>query len=212
MGKAKQRVLRLIVALPLILSISICNYINWSKHWVEILRRDVPTLAFTTPENSNGRLPGDASDGGSSTVANDDDDGNDGDATAGQYRILMLHYHKTGFVLSRQLLRSHAVEHFATPSRQQPETFRIPEKSWGSIQLPRHHEEGTSCPDVFRLEGGMINVQESPDFYCDVEEMARVLLDEDEVARTRGTKIVHFVRDPLSMALSNYYYHSQDPW
>lgn len=205
MGKAiaKQRVLRLI-ALPLILSISICNYINWSKHWVEILRRDVPTLAFTTPEDSNGRLPGDASDGVSSTVANDDGD------TAGQYRILMLHYHKTGFVLSRQL-RSHAVEHFATPSRQ-PETFRIPEKSWGSIQLPRHHEEGTNCPGVFRLEGGTINVQESPDFYCDVEEMARVLLDEDEVAKTRGTKIVHFVRDPLSMALSNYYYHSQDPW
>ena len=104
----------------------------------------------------------------------------------------------------------------------------------------------------------MINVQESPDLYCGVEELERIFLnealddveydadaattkatttfhkeqndhehnngnDKNEVEQTIdniieggdfsrvGTKIIHFVRNPYSMALSNYYYHAQIP-
>jgi len=146
-------------------------------------------------------------------VKKDDDD-------PSQYRILMLHYHKTGFVLSRQL-RSHAIQHltrFTTAmttndqNKQQQPMFQMPTKNWGSIQQPRKFNESTKCPGEYHLEGGYINVHESPDFYCSDEELARILLNEEEKElEATTTRIIHFVRNPYSMALSNYYYHAQDP-
>jgi hypothetical protein len=131
-----------------------------------------------------------------------------------QHAILMIHYHKTGFVLSRDL-RSHAIQLFnqyimdrgLNPAL----NFTMPsKKTWGSIQRPRQFGPNL-CPGVFDLQRGVIHVQESPDFYCNVDEMARILLqDEGHYERVR-TKIVHFVRNPYSMALSNYYYHAQVP-
>lgn len=132
----------------------------------------------------------------------------DGEDNPSQFRILMLHYHKTGFVLSRDL-RTHAVKYLMNQT-QQP-MFHIPKKNWGSIQQPRKFDESTNCPGVFHLEGGVINVQESPDYYCSIEELARILFNETELEITRGTRIIHFVRNPYSMALSNYFYHAQDP-
>ncbi|KAL3805638.1 hypothetical protein HJC23_005882 [Cyclotella cryptica] len=149
-------------------------------------------------------------------------------APPNHHSILMIHYHKTGFVLSRRL-RSHSIEHFTRYIDQHYLSsglnFTLPEhKSWGSFQQPRKFTETTHCPEYFRLDRGMIHVQESPDFYCGVEEMARILLHEEEFDMNGnftdtsriGTKIIHFVRNPYSMALSNYYYHAQvptpEPW
>jgi hypothetical protein len=134
------------------------------------------------------------------------------DVDPSRYRILMMHYHKTGFVLSRQL-RSLAANHL-TRSKDTNETstiFHIPEKNWGSIQQPRKFNHTTKCPENFRLEGGYINVQESPDLYCNVEALVDVLLNVDDIKATQETRIIHFVRNPYSMALSNYFYHTQDP-
>ena len=174
------------------------------------------------------------------TEKDEDDDSDD----PSKYGILMIHYHKTGFVLSRQL-RSHAIEYLPSaiaspplskknntnthsknvnndPTNTSKVDFKIPEKSWGSINQPRKFNESTKCPNKFDLQMGVINVQESPDFYCNIEDMALLFdsmkedtldaVDGVEEYRTRrGTKIIHFVRDPYSMALSNYYYHAQDP-
>lgn len=139
------------------------------------------------------------------------------------HSILMIHYHKTGFVLSRRL-RSHSIEHFSRYIDQHYLSsglnFTLPEhKSWGSFQQPRKFAATTHCPEYFRLDRGVIHVQESPDFFCGVEEMARILLHEEKYGTNRnstndsrvGTKIIHFVRNPYSMALSNYYYHAQVP-
>jgi hypothetical protein len=133
------------------------------------------------------------------------------------HAILMIHYHKTGFVLSRHL-RSHSIkqlnQYISDERLPSSLNFTIPQdKSWGSIQQPRKFGE-THCPDYFRLNRGVINVQESPDFYCSVDEMAKILLDDqygNETHSREGTKIVHFVRNPYSMVLSNYYYHAQVP-
>jgi hypothetical protein len=159
---------------------------------------------------------------------NNDDDGNN--EAPNLNAILMIHYHKTGFVLSRNL-RTHAIKHFShfvsLGSMNNGLNYTLPlDKPWGSILQPRKFDSKTYCPEKFGLRNGVIDVQESPDFYCGVEEMARILLlrDGDEMVqqqqqrdtynqdeKRKGTKIVHFVRNPYSMALSNYYYHSQVP-
>ncbi len=150
-------------------------------------------------------------------IDNEEDVGNIGD-DPGQYRILMIHYHKTGFVLSRELrsLAEHSLLRFETfnstnHDEKNSTIFHIPEKNWGSIQQPRKFNQSTKCQDIFHLEGGYINVQESPDLFCSVEKLADVLINEDDVKTTRETRIIHFVRDPYSMALSYYLYHVQDP-
>jgi len=134
-----------------------------------------------------------------------------------QYRILMMHYHKTGFVLSRQL-RSLAEKNLlrfdtlnATNDIHNSTIFRIPKKNWGSIQRPRQFNLSTKCQDIYHLEGGLIHVQESADLFCNVDALADILLNEDDIRTSRETRIIHFVRNPYSMALSNYFYHSQDP-
>ena len=94
--------------------------------------------------------------------------------------------------------------------------FTMPyDKSWGSVQQPRTLTSFThNCPKPFNLQRGMINVQESPDLYCHVEELAKILLlggKSNSETVVAGTKIVHFVRNPYTMAVSNYYYHAQVP-
>lgn len=49
-------------------------------------------------------------------------------------------------------------------------------------------------------------VQESPDLFCSDEAILEAMN-----ASKGGTKIIHFVRNSFDMAMSNYFYHSQDP-
>ena len=146
-------------------------------------------------------------------------DSNNNIKASNQNAILMIHYHKTGFVLSRQL-RSHAIKHFTQHIQHgmNPElNYTLPaDKPWGSLLQPRQFGKRTHCPSHFGLRGGVIDVQESPDLFCGVDELAKILLGDEQYSDVkeseRGeTKIVHFVRNPYSMALSNYYYHAQIP-
>ena len=52
-----------------------------------------------------------------------------------------------------------------------------------------------------------------PDLFCTPEELAHILLEggDGHKNRERGVKIVHLVRNPFSMAVSNYHYHAQLP-
>ncbi len=52
-------------------------------------------------------------------------------------------------------------------------------------------------------------MQSSPDFFCDVNVLAEELLARP--TKERGVKLIHLVRNPFKMAISNYKYHSQDP-
>ncbi|KAL7541507.1 hypothetical protein ACHAWF_006952 [Thalassiosira exigua] len=164
--------------------------------------------------------------------------------------VLLVHYHKTGYVLSRELRKlvrdlELSVHRPDEPSRRGADPrFEISgvddatgERyafdhvgNWARSAFParRHAEPGgkgkadrgdegraTGCPRPWRagkvkggfdLRGGTIYVQESPDFFCDEEDMLKSLAKVGG-----GTKIVHFVRNSFDMALSNYFYHSQDP-
>lgn len=49
-----------------------------------------------------------------------------------------------------------------------------------------------------------------PDFFCSDSEVLDSMLDKSKQGK-KTTKIVHFIRNPFSMVLSNYFYHAQSP-
>jgi hypothetical protein len=85
----------------------------------------------------------------------------------------------------------------------------------------RKHSSETQCPvpgarnknsrvintEGFRLHDSTIYVQESPDLFCSDDDILHGLGS----SHKGGTKIIHFVRNPYEMVLSNYFYHAQDP-
>jgi len=93
--------------------------------------------------------------------------------------------------------------------------------NWEHSSFPkRQHIEGYNCPkppdgykrqaplgihsDRFELKGGSLYIQASPDIFCSDDDLLSAM-------STKGTKIVHFIRNPFEMTMSNYFYHSQDP-
>lgn len=54
----------------------------------------------------------------------------------------------------------------------------------------------------------------SPDLFCTPDELVKIILNSGEKGKTeydRGVKIIHLVRNPFSMAVSNYKYHARIP-
>mmetsp|Transcript_24826 Transcript_24826/g.49474 ORF Transcript_24826/g.49474 Transcript_24826/m.49474 type:complete len:518 (-) Transcript_24826:75-1628(-) len=170
------------------------------------------------------------------------------------YSIIIVHYHKTGYVLSRFLTKEVVtLEYEARGLHERAKKAKMTNEyyisgydedtgeqiifsrvgSWNRNAFDaRRHDRKTNCPTGFSLEKSAIYLQESPDFFCSDEDLTNKLLGilpdgeilkmketvaddnllhnklEDE---TKGTKIIHLVRNPFDMALSNYFYHSQDP-
>ena len=163
------------------------------------------------------------------------------------YAIFIVHYHKTGYVLSREIKNLIGeIEVQANSPNEDPKKYsnlvkfemsgidNITKKritfdqlgNWVNSAFPqRRHLGTTNCPpspnaprrkrkmDIklheykFHLKSGTIYIQESPDLYCNDEQ----LLDAMSTSGNGGTKIIHFVRNPYDMTLSNFFYHSQDP-
>lgn len=116
-------------------------------------------------------------------------------AVAEGYTYLIIHYHKSGHDLT-QALRDIIVAHDPTITRNYIDRFPR-----------REHDTTTKCPHLY-LHPNTVYVQASPDFFCDIDVLAEELLLHPT---KRSVKIIHLVRDPFSMAISNYMYHSQDP-
>jgi hypothetical protein len=153
--------------------------------------------------------------------------------------VFITHYHKTGYVLSRELMILFSQIERETNRPNLPnerggakyEVSGVDENgeryafdavgSWSrSAFSTRKYHSKTQCPfplkrkqavlpktKGFTLRDGTIYVQESPDFYCSDEDILEGLT----LSHEGGTKIIHFVRNPYEMVLSNYFYHSQDP-
>lgn len=164
------------------------------------------------------------------------------------YAIFIVHYHKTGYVLSRELkhqlistleVAAHRPDEKASKYSNLAKfnVSGIDEETgervafdqignWVNSAFPqRQHLYRTNCPPgsnvrrtlgnrrpitndgkEFKLKRGAIYIQESPDLYCNDDELSSAL-----PSSMGGTKIIHLVRNPFEMTLSNYYYHSQDP-
>ena len=75
-----------------------------------------------------------------------------------------------------------------------------------NFRRPRTHDSDTHCPSNFTLVPGTIFLQEAPDLYCNESFLAKSMM----MGGSTKVKVVHFVRNPFDMALSNYYYHSQE--
>ena len=90
---------------------------------------------------------------------------------------------------------------------------RITEYGNKSPLKRRRHPPVTPCSRI-HLRTGTISVQHAPDLFCDPSDLAHILLEggfQHSAERDRGVKVVHLVRDPYEMAVSNYHYHNQDP-
>jgi len=75
-----------------------------------------------------------------------------------------------------------------------------------NFRRPRTHDSDTNCPSNFTLVSSTIYLQEAPDMYCNESFLAKSMM----MGGSTKVKVVHFVRNPFDMALSNYYYHSQE--
>ena len=170
-----------------------------------------------------------------------------------QQTILLVHYHKTGSVLTAQYglgLREASKTNCKKTTTNTTEilitnlALLLPEKRNKRSIFPkkRTHDPMTGCPamqhglpkypvatcDAWHqpeqqeeLLPNRVYVIKltAPDFLCHLGTHQDVLLLESKNSNDVGnsipnnpqTKIVHFVRDPLDMAVSNYLYHSQDP-
>lgn len=71
-------------------------------------------------------------------------------------------------------------------------------------QPKRKHNQTTGCPiwNLARMEPGTVHMVTAPDIFCPLQQQQTL---------PPATRIIHFVRDPIDMALSNYLYHKQDP-
>mmetsp|Transcript_28450 Transcript_28450/g.60263 ORF Transcript_28450/g.60263 Transcript_28450/m.60263 type:complete len:403 (-) Transcript_28450:129-1337(-) len=115
------------------------------------------------------------------------------------YDYLIIQYHKTGHKLAYSLTKR-----IRKDVRAAGGDFRVKHDPLAR----RDHDEMTKCPRV-DLQLGTAYVQAAPDFFCDANVLAEELLHGN--VEKRGIKIVHLVRNPFKLAVSNYKYHSQSP-
>ena len=167
------------------------------------------------------------------------------------YAIFIVHYHKTGCLLSHQLKKligtiDIAVNRPGEKSKNYLKTQKFEGTgidketgeritfdhlgNWNNNAFPqrKHIEEEskaeghTGCPPgpkprktekntlknhstTFELQQSTIYIQAAPDLYCSNTDLLSAMPSEG------GVKILHFIRNPFDMALSNYFYHSQEP-
>jgi hypothetical protein len=125
------------------------------------------------------------------------------DIDPNEWIYLIIHYHKTGHDLSRSL------RDFITNSTE----LELHTNGEETAFARRHHDQGTKCPKDVDMRRSMIYVQVSPNFFCDIRTLATELLSHKKKTKI---KIIHLVRDPFSMAISNFNYHSAfpviEPW
>lgn len=131
------------------------------------------------------------------------------------YGILLTHYHKTGYVLSRHLMKlvidlEYRSRGMSTPlesanttqakiSIKVHKTIDHFDKStgvqiafgqrgnWNRNFVPaRRHSAITGCPPSFTLDVGAMHVQEAPDLFCSDEKLYRILFGIQEGGDTGG--------------------------
>ena len=129
------------------------------------------------------------------------------------YSVLLISYHKTGHDLQEDLVNL-LINDFPPPIGP-----NITAKGVKSLVRRRMHNVHL-CSRLY-VQPGTVAVQHAPDFFCSAEKLAKILLEEGPSRRDdgnininnndRGLKIVHLVRNPFTMAVSNYHYHAKKP-
>ena len=128
------------------------------------------------------------------------------------YSVIIISYHKTGHDLQMDLV-DYLVNEFHDVG---PHLTEFGNKS---PVKRRRHPPNVPCARIGKyMETGSIIVQHAPDLFCTPEELLDMLLGQNrdngerrQLRLDRGVKVVHLVRDPFQMAVSNYHYHAQLP-
>jgi hypothetical protein len=125
------------------------------------------------------------------------------------FSVLLISYHKTGHDLQEYLVN------LITNEFPSPIGPNITAKGVKSLVRRRTHTPAHLCSRLY-FQSGSIAVQHAPDFFCTAERLAQMLLEERDKSNNnnnndRGVKIVHLVRNPFTMAISNYHYHAKRP-
>jgi hypothetical protein len=173
-----------------------------SRNLLQLLMREGTTMGLLRgrwkPKKSKG-----SPTGLRKLERNDDDDENDSDNDDGSDDDDEIgDYNSSSYVCSR--------EH----------RLRLRERIYNKKmkrRTKRYHELDTKCPTHIRLRPGEPTIVTAPDFFCSVDILDKLLVQNwammmrSPEKKVYDTKIIHMVRDPFEMALSNYFYHSQQP-
>ncbi|KAL7530550.1 hypothetical protein ACHAWF_003430 [Thalassiosira exigua] len=131
-----------------------------------------------------------------------------------RYAYLIITYHKSGHALSHALAKNIDAL-FKERFGGRLSTHRGGAKA-GYNRSVGHGAAGYNavlkCGES-SLAPGSITVVGAPELgRCKRDQLARTLLNDPDPSREkRGVKIIHLVRDPYRWALSNYFFHAQDP-
>mmetsp|Transcript_18119 Transcript_18119/g.41646 ORF Transcript_18119/g.41646 Transcript_18119/m.41646 type:complete len:383 (-) Transcript_18119:231-1379(-) len=111
--------------------------------------------------------------------------------TEDEYAYLILQYHKTGWLITKKI--KSAVSSLTSIRR------------GGRVYLrTSRYNDSSDCPSA-RLRPHQLYIYSNPSLFCDATSLV------DTLSAHARVKILHFVRNPFSLAVSNYLYHRQDP-
>ena len=108
-----------------------------------------------------------------------------------EHAYLILQYHKTGWLITKKI--KNAVSSLTSIRRGDRVYLRT-----------SSYSDTTECPSI-RLRPHLLYIHSNPSLFCDATSLA------DTLSAHAKVKILHFVRNPFSLAVSNYLYHRQDP-
>lgn len=118
-----------------------------------------------------------------------------------KYAYIIVNYHKSGHALSDIL-----VKHINSNLNQ----FGRPLKRM-KVQPRGNFNSQTKCSEM-SFAPGTITVIGGPELHCSTEQLKDILLSHPDPKQPKwGVKVIHLVRNPFTMAVSNYNYHKQDP-
>ena len=139
-----------------------------------------------------------------------------------KYAYVFVAYHKSGHHLShtlRNYLQQDLREHFGSRLK------------FGHVDVRGSYDASTKCTEL-ALAPGTITIIEAPEFQCHKEQLAKMMMNnpfdhpdpdtssdsihpkrgvKDPAHQKWGVKVIHLVRNPFGMAVSNYHFHAQDP-
>ena len=128
-----------------------------------------------------------------------------------QYAYVFVVYHKSGHELSHTLrgyLQEDLNRYFGT------------QLEFGHyVDARGSYDASTKCTEL-ALAPGTITVIEAPELQCHEEQLAKMMMHNPyeyqggspkPIHPKRGVKLIHLVRNPFTMVVSNYHYHAQDP-
>ncbi|KAL7452473.1 hypothetical protein ACHAWC_004192 [Mediolabrus comicus] len=119
-----------------------------------------------------------------------------------KYAYIIVNYNKSGHALSDVL-----VKHINSNLLQ----FGGRGLAKNYVQPDGHFNSRTKCTEI-SFAPGTITVIGEPQFLCSVEHLRDILMSHPDPKQPKwGVKIIHLVRNPFTMAVSNYHYHLQDP-